>query len=286
LEALNINPNGRYVDVTYGGGGHANAILDQLEEGTLIAFDRDKDARDNLIKHPNFIFIDHNYKYIKNYLKYYDFIPVDGILADLGISSHQIDEVERGFSFRGEADLDMRMDQQTELTAADIVNTADEAELVRIFSTYGELPGSKKLARLITSRRQNRALKTVSDLVAVAETMTSPKKRNRYLAQLFQALRIVVNKELEALEQLLMSSIDVMAPGGRLVVMSYHSLEDRMVKNFLNTGNIDGIPDKDDFGVLHRPFKPLYKKVIMASDEEVSENPRSRSAKLRVGERL
>lgn len=286
VEALNIKPNGRYVDVTYGGGGHSAAILEKLDDGILIAFDRDTDAQRNLPEHPNLLFINQDFKYIKNHLKYQDLIPVDGILADLGISSHQIDVPERGFSFREDADLDMRMDRQTEVTAADILNSASEEELVFIFSTYGELPGSKKLARLIVAQRNNRSFRKVSDLVTLADEITSPKRRNRYLAQLFQALRIKVNGELEALESLLMNSESLLARNGRLVVMSYHSLEDRMVKNYLNTGNVEGIQVKDEFGVLQKPFRSVFKKPIIATPEEVERNPRARSAKLRVGERI
>ncbi len=286
VEALNIKPNGRYVDVTYGGGGHSAAILEKLDDGILIAFDRDTDAQRNLPEHPNLLFINQDFKYIKNHLNYQDLIPVDGILADLGISSHQIDVPERGFSFREDADLDMRMDRMTEVTAADILNKASEEELVFIFSTYGELPGSKKLARLIVAQRNGRAFRKVSDLVTLADEITSPKRRNRYLAQLFQALRIKVNGELEALESLLMNSESLLAKNGRLVVMSYHSLEDRMVKNYLNTGNVEGIQVKNEYGVLQKPFRSVFKKPIIATPEEVERNPRARSAKLRVGERI
>lgn len=286
IDALQIQPNGRYVDVTFGGGGHSAEILNRLDQGTLIAFDRDRDAKENLPNEDRVVFIDHNFQYLKNFLKFHELIPVDGILADLGISSHQIDVTERGFSFRGDAELDMRMDRQHDLTASDVLNTYSEEHLVKIFSEYGELPLSKKLARLICGHRTTRKFSKISDLTTIADGLVPPKKRNRYLAQLFQALRIEVNQEMEALRKMLESTPDVMASGGRLVILSYHSLEDRMVKNFLNTGNVDGIQNKDSFGNLIRPFKPVTRKPVMATEEEIERNPRARSAKMRVGERL
>ncbi|MCX2742656.1 16S rRNA (cytosine(1402)-N(4))-methyltransferase RsmH [Mangrovivirga sp. M17] len=288
LEGLAIKPEGIYVDVTFGGGGHSKPILKYLSEGKLFAFDQDVDAKANAdqIESPNFQFIQSNFRYLKKYLKLYGINKVDGVLADLGISSHQIDVPERGFSTRYEAQLDMRMDQNTNLTAEEIVNTYSESQLHRILGIYGELKNARTAAATIVSHRINKRIQTVNQLKEVLQKCTPRGKENKYLAQVFQALRIEVNDEMKALEDFLMQTAEVIRPGGRLVVMSYHSLEDRLVKNFIAKGNFQGQPEKDFYGNLIRPFEPVNRKPIIASEEEVAENSRARSAKLRIGERL
>ncbi|QCK14552.1 16S rRNA (cytosine(1402)-N(4))-methyltransferase RsmH [Mangrovivirga cuniculi] len=288
LEGLAIKPEGIYVDVTFGGGGHSKPILKYLSEGKLFAFDQDVDAKANAdqIDSPNFEFIQSNFRYLKKYLKLYGINKVDGVLADLGISSHQIDVPERGFSTRYEARLDMRMDQNTNLTAEEIVNTYSESQLHRILGIYGELKNARTAAATIVSHRINQRIQTVTELKEVLKKCTPRGKENKYLAQVFQALRIEVNDEMKALEDFLMQTAEVIRPGGRLVVMSYHSLEDRLVKNFIAKGNFQGQPEKDFYGNLIRPFEPVNRKPIIASEEEVAVNSRARSAKLRIGERL
>ena len=288
IEGLDIDPDGVYVDSTFGGGGHSMAILEKLKSGKLFGFDQDKDAAANLklIDSPLFTFIPVNFRYMKKYLRLNGVNNVDGILADLGVSSHQIDTAVRGFSTRFEAELDMRMDQAGELTAKTIINTYDAAALQRILSKYGEIRNARSLALTIVSARKNGPINTVSQLKESIMPLVPRRKEHQYLAQVFQALRIEVNKEMSALEELLEQSIDLVKLGGRLVVISYHSLEDRMVKNFINKGVFTGEPKKDFYGNLLRPFKPVVKKPITASDEELGINPRSRSAKLRIAERV
>ncbi|MFT5513325.1 MAG: 16S rRNA (cytosine1402-N4)-methyltransferase [Bacteroidia bacterium] len=286
LEGLQLKEDGVYVDVTYGGGGHARAILKRIPDGKLIAFDQDNDALESLEDHPNLIFVNHNFQFIKNFLKYYDNSKVDGVLADLGISSHQIDEGARGFSFRFDAALDMRMNQEQELDAYEIVNTYSVEELSKLFKIYGEIRYAWKLANKIVAYRKNKAIATTGELADIAEEFTIPKQRNKELAQLFQALRIEVNDELGVLKSLLINSLDSLKPGARLVVMSYHSLEDRLVKTFMQSGNFEGHVETDAFGNTNKPFKLINRKPITATEEELSQNPRSRSAKLRVAERL
>ena len=286
LEGMNIKPDGRYVDVTYGGGGHSRSILRQLNTGKLIAFDQDDEAQDNLDENENLIFINHNFQYLKNFLKFHEMIPVDAILADLGVSSHQIDTADRGFSFRFAGELDMRMNQSQELSAKELVNTYSAEELSYIFRHYGELKPARAMASAIVQAREITAINSTQQLMEVLRNFTPKHKKNKFLAQVFQALRIAVNGELKALEALLEQSAEVLAPGGRLVVMSYHSLEDRIVKNFIQTGNTDGTPEKDFYGNPIRPFKNLTRKPITASDEEIEKNPRARSAKLRIAEKI
>ncbi|HYG16311.1 MAG TPA: 16S rRNA (cytosine(1402)-N(4))-methyltransferase RsmH [Bacteroidia bacterium] len=287
LEGLNIKPNGTYVDVTYGGGGHSRAILEKLgKKGRLVAFDQDTDAINNKADDDRLLLVNHNFRYLKNFLKFHKAIPADGLLADLGISSYQIDEPEKGFAHRWDAPLDMRMDQNATQTAADIVNTYTERELTTLFKEYGELDNAYKLAKAIVSERTKQPIATTGQLKQAVLRMLPRDAENKYLSQIFQALRIEVNKELEALKHLLKQSIDVISKGGRLVIMSYHSLEDRMVKNFIKTGNIEGREDKDLYGNITRPFKGLGSKAITASEEEIARNPRARSAKLRIAERV
>ena len=285
--ALDIKPAGIYVDATFGGGGHSKEILKHLKTGKLIAFDKDVDAHKNLPESENLILIPHDFIFLKNYLRFLNVIPVDGILVDLGLSSHHIDEATRGFSFRFDANLDMRMDKENPLTAEELINTRSQSELQQIFSSYGEIKNSKTLAVKIVQRRSAQRIQTTSQLVEIAEEVL-PYKENlkKYLATVFQALRIAVNDELLGLEQFLNQAQEVLAPGGRLAVITYHSLEDRPVKNFFQTGNFEGKESKDVFGKVSRPWKQITKKPIIPTDEEIAVNPRSRSAKLRVAEKI
>jgi len=286
IDALNIKADGKYVDVTFGGGGHSKEILALLKSGKLIAFDQDDDALNNIPDSENLIFVNHNFRYLKRFLKYYNQIPVDGILADLGISSYQIDEGTKGFSIRFDGPLDMRMNQSQELTAADILNNYSEENLLSIFSEYGELRNSKQLAREIVAARNNGIkFNTTSNFISFLDSYVIG-KRNRYLAQVFQALRIEVNDEMNALKDMLEQSLEVLAKGGRLVVLTFHSLEDRIVKNFMKAGNFEGKLEIDLFGKANKPFKLINKKPIEASKEELEVNNRSRSAKLRVAVKL
>ena len=286
LDQLQIDPAGTYVDVTFGGGGHSKLILEQLgPEGRLLAFDQDADAEKNLPADERLLFAAANFRHLKRYLRLYGIKQVDGILADLGVSSHQLDVPERGFSFRFTADLDMRMNQQDGPTAADILAHTPVDELQYVFGTYGEVRNARTLAQRIGEAREQQAITTVDEFVQLIEPLARGKV-NRYLAQVFQALRIAVNDEMRALEEMLEQATTVLRPGGRLVVMSYHSLEDRMVKNVLKTGQVSGEQTKDFYGHIYRPYRLLTKKPVEASAAEVAENPRARSAKLRVGERL
>jgi len=283
IEALSIRQNGIYVDVTFGGGGHSSEILKHLgTQGRLLAFDQDADAKQNLINDKRFTFIDQNFRYLKNFCRLYDAIPVDGILADLGVSSYQFDQPERGFSIRFDAELDMRMDRQSALTAKEVVNNYSEAELHRIFGVYGEIQNAKSLANTIVAARLNAPINTVADLKNAISNRIPKGKENKYLAQVFQALRIEVNQELEALKDFLIQSAAVLVSGGRLVVMSYHSLEDRLVKNFIAKGKFSGEIEKDLFGNDIKPFNQVSRGAITASAEEIQNNNRARSARLRV----
>jgi 16S rRNA (cytosine1402-N4)-methyltransferase len=283
IEALNIKPNGTYVDVTFGGGGHSREIMKHLGKGgRLIAFDQDADAQQNKIDDDRFEFVDQNFRYLKNFCRLHGAIPVDGILADLGVSSHQFDEADRGFSIRFDAELDMRMNQSSELTAKQVVNTYAEADLHRIFGIYGEIQNAKSLARTIATARLNGPLNTIADLKNAIAGLIPRGKENKYLAQVFQALRIEVNQELEALKDFLTQSAEVLGTGGRLVVMSYHSLEDRLVKNFIAKGKFSGEVEKDFYGNDQKPLEAISRGAITATEEEIIENNRARSAKLRI----
>jgi 16S rRNA (cytosine1402-N4)-methyltransferase len=283
MEALNIKPNGTYVDVTFGGGGHSREIMKHLGEGgRLLAFDQDADAQQNVIDDERFTFIDQNFRYLKNFCRLHDAVQVDGILADLGVSSYQFDQAERGFSIRFDAELDMRMNQASELSAKEVVNTYAEADLHRIFGMYGEIQNAKTLAKSIVTARLNGPVVTVADLKNAISNNIPRGKENKYLAQVFQALRIEVNQELEALKDFLTQSADVLASGGRLVVMSYHSLEDRLVKNFIAKGKFSGELEKDIYGNDSRPFDAVSRGAITATAEEIINNNRARSAKLRI----
>lgn len=287
MEGLNIAPNGVYVDVTFGGGGHSRAIMERLGEGgRLYAFDQDADALRNAIDDSRFVLIHENFKYMKNFLRLHGVRKVDGILADLGVSSHQFDEASRGFSTRLDGELDLRMDQRQEVSAKELVNEWDEDELKRIFKLYGELPNAAQMARAICMARKESAIETTMQLRVAVQRQLPRGMENKYLAMLFQALRIEVNGELEALQMMLEQSVDVLSEGGRLVVVSYHSLEDRMVKNLMKTGNIDGKLEKDFYGNVLSNIKPVTRKAVTPSAEELETNNRSRSAKLRVGEKV
>jgi 16S rRNA (cytosine1402-N4)-methyltransferase len=288
IEALQIKPDGTYVDVTFGGGGHSLKILEQLTEGRLIAFDQDEDAKrqaDN-IQSRSFTFCQANFRYMKQYLKLNGVTKVNGILADLGISSHQIDSAERGFSTRFDGPLDMRMDKKGSVSAAKILNEYSEAELHKMLGIYGEVKNAKTLAGLIVKQRAIKKFDRINDLIGLLKTVAPRGKEFKYFAQVFQALRIVVNEEMQALEYFLHQCGEVMEKGGRLVVMSYHSLEDRLVKNYINSGKMYGEVEKDFYGNKVRPFEAINRKPIEASEEEVNENNRARSAKLRVAERI
>ncbi len=287
IEGLAIKPNGIYVDVTFGGGGHSRAILEKLGvEGRLIAFDQDPDAAKNKIEDERFVFVDQNFRFLKNNLRFHDFKNVDGILADLGVSSHQFDSAERGFSIRFDANLDMRMDQSGELDAIKILNTYSAEDLHRIFGMYGEVQNAKTLAYTIVQARAIREITKVNQFKDLIKPLVKWGKENQYYAQVFQALRIEVNGELEALKEFLEQSAELLNPGGRLVVMSYHSLEDRLVKNFIQKGKFSGEVEKDFFGNELKPLHAVSRKAITASEKEIKENSRARSAKLRIAEKV
>ncbi len=285
IDGLNINPAGIYVDVTFGGGGHSKEILKHLTTGKLYAFDQDEDAIKNNIKDDRLVLIKQNFRYLKNFLKLYNALPIDGLLADLGVSSHQFDEAERGFSTRFDAKLDMRMDQGSKLTAAVVVNTYTEEDLKRIFKMYGEVENAGRLAYVIVHARNEKSIETVNDLKIAIEKCVRRGRENKYFAQVFQALRIEVNKELDVLKELLTQSLEVLKPGGRLVIISYQSLEDKLVKNIIRSGKFEGEVEKDFFGNQLAPFRAITRKAIIPSDEEILQNSRARSAKLRIAEK-
>ncbi|MGE5425212.1 MAG: 16S rRNA (cytosine(1402)-N(4))-methyltransferase RsmH [Syntrophothermus sp.] len=287
VSGLAIKPGGLYVDVTFGGGGHAREILRQLDEnGKLYAFDQDEEAIKNKSEDDRLIMINQNFKYMRNFLRLYKAVPVDGILADLGVSSHQFDVAERGFSTRFEGDLDMRMDKRKKLTAADLINSGDEEKLTSLFRTYGELPNAAKIARTIVTAVKEQPIKTTARLKEVTEHLASRGKENKFFAQVFQALRIEVNEEMDALRELLIQGKDLLKPGGRFVVISYHSLEDKLVKNYFRSGNFEGEISKDFYGNPLVPFRLVTRKAIVPGEEETAGNNRARSAKLRIAEKI
>jgi len=287
IDGLNIKPDGVYVDVTFGGGGHSREILKHLgDSGVLIAFDQDPDAQRNKIEDPRFHFVDQNFAFLKNNLRLLGYKKVDGILADLGVSSHQFNEPERGFSTRFESTLDMRMDKQGALTAAIVLNTYTEEQLHRIFGIYGEVKNAKSLAKAVVTARVSQPINTLAEFKSAIASHIPKGKENKYMAQVFQALRIEVNKEIEVLESFLEQTAEVLNPGGRLVVMSYHSLEDRPVKNFIAKGKVRGDVEKDFYGNQLKPFNVVTRKAVVADENELVGNSRSRSAKLRIGEKI
>lgn len=287
IDGLSIRPDGVYVDVTFGGGGHSRAILSALgEKGHLYGFDQDSDAINNVPVDSRFTFVHSNFRYLKNWMRYHGVEQLDGLLADLGVSSHHFDEAGRGFSFRQDGPLDMRMNRQASLSAKDVVQTYNEKQLAQIFYLYGELRNARQLAAAIVRNRNIQPINTIDDFIKVVNPLMGKSREKKDLAKVFQALRIEVNHELEALCEMLGSAIELLKPGGRLVVLTYHSLEDRIVKNFMRAGNVDGKADKDFYGNLLSPLKPVNNKVILPDAAEEERNPRSRSAKLRIAERL
>lgn len=286
IQGLDLKPGGVYVDVTFGGGGHSREILSRLApDAHLYSFDQDADAEQNIGEPDDrFTFVRSNFRYLKNWMRYYGVEHIDGLLADLGVSSHHFDDAERGFSFRFEAPLDMRMNKRAGQTAADIVNTYDEAKLADIFYIYGEMKNSRRIAAAVVKARQDKEIKTTSDFLAAVEPLFRREREKKDMAKLFQALRIEVNHEMDALKEMLASATELLAPGGRLSVITYHSLEDRIVKNFMKAGNAEGKVDQDFFGRINTPYKAVG-KLIIPTDDEQERNPRSRSAKLRVAEK-
>jgi 16S rRNA (cytosine1402-N4)-methyltransferase len=286
IQGLNIHPDGIYVDVTFGGGGHSREILAKLTTGRLYAFDQDKDTVDNALQDDRFLLIQQNFRFLKNFLRVQNVEQVDGILADLGISSHQIDDPERGFSTRFEGNLDLRMNPEQGLNAQNIINEYSEQELARVFRDFGEIQNAGKLSRFITAQRVEKPIMTTAQLKTITIRCAPRGKENQYLAQVFQALRIEVNEELEALMEMLLQAAEILKTSGRLVVISYHSLEDRIIKNLIKSGNFQGQPDKDFYGNARLTFKAMTRKPIMPSPEEVVRNPRARSARLRIAEKI
>lgn len=286
VDGLKIDPNGIYVDLTFGGGGHSREILKHLKDGHLYAFDQDKDAQMNLLQDARFTFIPHNFRFVRNFLRYFKAIPVNGVLADLGISSFQIDEPSRGFSTRADGPLDMRMSEGIELTAYKIINEYSVEELSRIFRDNADLQEAWKLSKAIVAERASRPIETIEAFKTLITPMAQWGKENSFLSRVFQAIRIEVNDEMNALKDMLLQMPDILDEGGRLVVISYHSLEDRMVKNLVRSGNIEGKVEKDFFGKPLVPFNAISRKPIIPSDEEIARNPRARSAKLRIAERI
>ena len=286
ISGLNIDPEGVYLDLTFGGGGHSREILKRLKDGCLIGFDQDSDALANVPDDNRFVFVNHNFRYLRNFMRYCGYDKADGILADLGVSSHEFDEADRGFSFRFDAELDMRMNQRNKLKATDVLNSYSEEELTRVFRNYGEVDNVKRLVGLIVKARAENEINRSEEFLQVIDPCVPKQKEKKYLAQVYQALRIEVNGELEALEEMLQQAELALRPGGRLVIITYHSLEDRIVKNFLKSGNFEGKVEKDFYGHVKRHFELVNRKVIVPSEEEVERNPRARSAKLRIAEKL
>ena len=287
MEGLAIKPDGVYVDVTFGGGGHSKEILSRLgKKGTLYGFDQDADAENNIPEDDRFVFVRSNFRYLSNFMRFHGETEIDGLLADLGVSSHHFDDKDRGFSFRFQGMLDMRMNTRAGKTAADILNTYTEEALSTLFYLYGELKNSRKLASVIVKARETKPLETTDEFLALITPYIGKDKERKMLAQVFQALRIEVNDEMRALREMLQQAMRLLKPGGRLVVMTYHSLEDRLVKNFFKSGNFEGTISQDFFGNIQSPFRLINNKVITPSSEEVEVNPRSRSAKLRIAEKL
>ena len=287
INGLAIKPDGIYVDVTFGGGGHSKEILRRLgEKGHLYSFDQDPDAEKNIVDDNRFTFVRSNFRYLKNWMRYYDVDHIDGLLADLGVSSHHFDDETRGFSFRFDAPLDMRMNKRAGTTAAEILNSYDEEQLADIFYIYGELKNARKIAATIAKTRNEKKIETTGDLMNATERLFQREREKKEMAKMFQALRIEVNHEMDALKEMLNGAKDMLCEGGRLSVITYHSLEDRIVKNMMKAGNVEGKIKQDFFGRIEAPFRLVNNKVIVPSDEEQQQNPRSRSAKLRVAEKI
>ena len=287
VTGLNIVPGGLYLDLTFGGGGHSGEILKRMDdEGCLMGFDQDEDALANVPDDDRFIFVNHNFRYLRNFMRYYGYEQADGILADLGVSSHEFDEAGRGFSFRFDAELDMRMSRKNKLTAATVLNTYDIDQLTAIFRNYGEVENARRLADLIVGSRNRDEIRTSEDFYQVIAPCIPKLKEKKYLAKVYQALRIEVNGELDALKEMMTQAMGVLKPGGRLVIITYHSLEDRIVKNFLKSGNAEGKMEKDLlYGHVNHNFELINRKVIVPTEEEIEQNPRARSAKLRIAQK-
>ena len=286
INGLNLHPDGEYIDVTFGGGGHSREILRRLPQGSrLFSFDQDADAERNIVDDDRFTFVRSNFRYLKNWMRYYEIDHIDGLLADLGVSSHHFDDESRGFSFRFDAPLDMRMNKRADKTAADIVAEYDEEALADIFYLYGELKNSRRIASALVKARQQHAIATTQDFLHVVEPFFKREREKKDMARLFQALRIEVNHEMEALKEMLAAATQLLAPSGRLSVITYHSLEDRIVKNVMKTGNAEGKVIQDFYGRIETPYRLVNNKVIVPTDEEQQRNPRSRSAKLRIAEK-
>ena len=287
VDGLDIKPDGVYIDVTFGGGGHSKEILTRLnKEGHLYSFDQDADAEKNIVKDDKFTFVRSNFRYIKNWMRYYEVDHIDGLLADLGVSSHHFDDESRGFSFRYDAPLDMRMNKRAGQTAADILNDYDEEQIADILYIYGELKNARKIASAIVKSRQSKRIDTTGDLLNIATSLFAKEREKKEVAKLFQALRIEVNHEMDALKEMLNGAKDLLCEGGRLSVITYHSLEDRIVKNFIKAGNAEGKVAQDFFGRIDAPFKAVNNKIVVPDESEQESNPRSRSAKLRIAEKL
>jgi len=286
IDGLNIRPDGIYVDVTFGGGGHSMEILKRLTTGKLIAFDQDDDAKLNVPDDQRFLFLHQNFRFLKNNLLFNNFRNIDGLIADLGVSFHQFDEPERGFTFRQDAPLDMRMNKQSKVTASDLLNSAEESNLADIFYNFGELTNSRRIAREIITSRAVKPIATVNDMIGAIGKLAPFRQEHKFYAKVFQALRIAVNHEIEYLKEMLEQSLSLLNSGGRLVVITYHSLEDRVVKNFMKTGNFEGEEKKDFYGNIETPFRLLNRKGTTPGDEEIANNNRSRSARLRIAEKL
>lgn len=287
VDGMNIRPDGTYVDMTFGGGGHSREILSRLKDGgRLLGFDQDEDAEKNIVNDPHFTFVRSNFRYLHNFLRYHNIEQVDAILADLGVSSHHFDDSERGFSFRFEGALDMRMNKRAGATAADVINTYSEERLADIFYLYGELKNSRKLSSVIAKARVTQQITTIGEFLTLIKPLFGREREKKELAKVFQALRIEVNQEMEALKEMLYAATKALKPGGRLVIITYHSLEDRMVKNIMKTGNVEGKVEKDFFGNIQTSFRLVNNKVIVPDAEEIERNPRSRSAKLRIAEKV
>jgi 16S rRNA (cytosine1402-N4)-methyltransferase len=286
IDGLNIQPDGTYVDVTFGGGGHSMEILKRLETGRLIAFDQDEDAISNIPADKRFLFLNQNFRFLKNNLRFNNISSIDGLIADLGVSFHQFDEPERGFTFRQDAPLDMRMNKTGSVTAAQLLNTMDETALADIFYKFGELTNSRRIAREIAAARSFKQIASVNDIIDIIGKLAPFRQEHKFYAKLFQALRIAVNHEIDYLQEMLEQALSLLNPGGRLVVISYHSLEDRVVKNFMKTGNFAGDEQKDFYGNLETPFRIINKKGTTPDDEEISVNNRARSARLRIAEKI
>jgi 16S rRNA (cytosine1402-N4)-methyltransferase len=286
VEGLSIKPDGIYVDATFGGGGHSKAILDRLGNGRLIGFDQDEDAMENIPDDERFLFVRHNFRFLKNFLKYHGFDAIDGLIADLGVSSHHFDSPQRGFSFRFDSNLDMRMNTKSNFSAKELINTYPEEELTRVFQTYGELRNARQLASSIVGYRQNNSVTAIRDLLESIAGCLPRHSENQYLAKVFQSLRIEVNREIDYLHQMLIQATYLLKTGGRMVIISYHSLEDRVVKNYFRSGNFDGIPEKDLYGNTKRLLKPVNSRVITPGNAEIQNNSRARSARLRIAEKI